>query len=357
VLTTGRQLIDAEEYVLSPDGAKSWIATTKTPLRNERGEIVGIVGISRDITRRRRARMLLEGQAQILEMIASRTPLDQVLDQLLRIFESQMTGVDCSIFLVDEDGIHLRCAAAPSLPETYRQEVDGILIGPESSPSGLAAYRRETVVVTDTLNDPICRDVHELAATCSLRSCSSTPILTPGGSLLGVFSMYWRTLREPDAIDRRLAEIATSTAGIAIERSRDKKALRVSEERFRTIFAAVNDAIIVHDPDTGAFLDFNPRLSEMFGYTRDELLRLDLGDLSTGESPYTLNDAYPLLKRAMAGEEQTFEWQCKAKDARRFWIEVSMRRASFGKRKVLISVARDITKRKRAEEHVARTAD
>ena len=91
ILTTGRQLIDAEEYVLSPDGAKSWIATTKTPLRNERGEIIGIVGISRDITRRRRARMLLEGQAQILEMIASRTPLDQVLDQLLRIFESQMT--------------------------------------------------------------------------------------------------------------------------------------------------------------------------------------------------------------------------------------------------------------------------
>ena len=47
ILTTGRQLIDAEEFVLSPEGAKTWIATTKTPLRNERGEIIGIVGISR----------------------------------------------------------------------------------------------------------------------------------------------------------------------------------------------------------------------------------------------------------------------------------------------------------------------
>ena len=41
VIATGRPMIDSEEYVLEPDGEKLWIATTKVPVRNERGEVAG----------------------------------------------------------------------------------------------------------------------------------------------------------------------------------------------------------------------------------------------------------------------------------------------------------------------------
>ena len=94
--------------------------------------------------------------------------------------------------------------------------------------------------------------------------------------------MYSKEVREPIDAELRIIDVAIRIADIAIERKMAEEALRDSEQRFRAIYGAVNDAIIVHELNTGAFLDFNPRLCEMFGYTRDELLRLDLGGLSTG---------------------------------------------------------------------------
>lgn len=107
---------------------------------------------------------------------------------------------------------------------------------------------------------------------------------------------------------------------------------------------------MVNDADTGTILDVNQRMCEMFGYTRGELLELDVADLSAGVAPYTLRDAAPVLKRAAAGEAVVFEWFCRAKNGRRFWIEISLRRAAFGGHDVLLSTARDVTERRRAAE-------
>jgi PAS domain S-box-containing protein len=56
-----------------------------------------------------------------------------------------------------------------------------------------------------------------------------------------------------------------------------EKALRESEERFRTIFNAVSDAIFVQDLATGAIIDVNQRMCDMYGYTHDEALQLNIG--------------------------------------------------------------------------------
>ena len=61
--------------------------------------------------------------------------------------------------------------------------------------------------------------------------------------------------------------------------------IRQAEERLRVVFDSVNDGIIVHDAETGAFLDVNPRMCQMFGYSREEFLRLNLGELSVGCVP------------------------------------------------------------------------
>ena len=106
--------------------------------------------------------------------------------------------------------------------------------------------------------------------------------------------------------------------------------IRESEERFRTIFEAVNDGILVIDADTLAFLDVNPRVCQMFGYTREELFKLDAEVLAAGVSPYTREEIKPLIQRALAGEALVFEWQSKAKDGHLFWVEISIRRAKYG---------------------------
>jgi diguanylate cyclase (GGDEF)-like protein/PAS domain S-box-containing protein len=124
--------------------------------------------------------------------------------------------------------------------------------------------------------------------------------------------------------------------------------LRASEERFRTIFGSVNDGLFVHDADTHAFLDVNQRVCEMFEYSREEILARDFGALSAGTAPYRGEDAALLLKRAAAGEAVIFEWLCKSKSAREFWIEVALRRTRFGEREVVLATARDITERRMA---------
>jgi diguanylate cyclase (GGDEF)-like protein/PAS domain S-box-containing protein len=234
VIETGRPMIDSEEYVLAPDGGKVWIATTKVPLRNARGEIVGVIGVSRDVTARRLANALRDGQAQILEMIARGAPIATVFDRLVRLIESQLVGVICAAMLLDEDGRRLRHCAAPTLSDAYCQAIDGVEIGPEGASFGAAAYRRELVVVGDIAVDPIWRDYRDLAEAHSLRSCWATPILSSHGVALGAFAVYGRTVREPDAAETRLVDTAARIAGIAVER-------KLAEDRIQ--FMATHDAL------------------------------------------------------------------------------------------------------------------
>ncbi|WP_055047647.1 putative bifunctional diguanylate cyclase/phosphodiesterase [Devosia sp. A16] len=55
VIRSGRALIDHEEYVVRADGTQLWLSTSKLPLRNPEGQIIGLVCSARDITERRRA--------------------------------------------------------------------------------------------------------------------------------------------------------------------------------------------------------------------------------------------------------------------------------------------------------------
>ncbi len=234
VFETGRPMIDSEEYVLAPDGGKVWIATTKVPLRNARGEIFGVIGVSRDVTARRLANALRDGEAQILEMIARSAPLTGVFDRLVRLIESQLAGVICSALLLDEDGRRLRHCAAPSLPDAYCKAIDGVAIGPEAASFGAAAYRREPVVVSDIAADLLWRDYRDRAEPHGLRSCWSIPIPSSHGGVLGVFAMYARTVREPTEAETRLVEVAARIAGIAVER-------KLAEDRIQ--FMATHDAL------------------------------------------------------------------------------------------------------------------
>jgi PAS domain S-box-containing protein len=134
------------------------------------------------------------------------------------------------------------------------------------------------------------------------------------------------------------------------ERTQAELALRESEQRFRTIFDSVNDAIFVHDIATGDILDVNHTMCAMYGYTREEVLRLQIGDMSSDEPPYTQSDARKWMKKASEEGPLLVEWRAKDKGGRLFWIEVNMRRAVINGQDRLVVVARDITERKAIEE-------
>ncbi len=226
VISSGQPMIDREEFVVNASGADKWILSTKVALRNSENEIKGVVGIARNITDRKKAELMRSGQAELLEMIATSAPLEDVLLRLVRLVESQLSGIRCSVLLLDSDGQHLRHAAAPSLPQSFVDAVDGVRIGPNVGSCGTAVYRREAVIVSDIANDPLWENYRELAVAHDFQSCWSTPILSHEGTVLGTFAMYSSTCREPTAADNSLLDMSTRIAGIAIERKHAEDRIR-----------------------------------------------------------------------------------------------------------------------------------
>jgi diguanylate cyclase (GGDEF)-like protein len=120
------------------------------------------------------------------------------------------------------------------LAEAYVKAINGVRIGPKVGSCGTAVYRREAVIVSDIMHDPLWEDFRELAGAHGYRSCWSTPILSHQGAVLGVFAMYSKTVRLPTDLEANLIEVTTRIAGIAIER-------KLAEDRIH--FMANHDAL------------------------------------------------------------------------------------------------------------------
>jgi PAS domain S-box-containing protein len=252
-----------------PDGSPGWLHINIAFIKEDH-QIKEVLGISRDITERRRNELLITSQNRVLELLASGAPLSAILETICRSVEELVPGVLCSILLLEGD--RLRHGAAPSLPHDYNQKVDGLKIGPTVGSCGTAAYLKKPVIVSDTFTDPLWADYREIAKQYGLRACWSTPILSQQGEVLGTFAMYYREVRSPSAYELQLIERTAHLASLAIERAQTQAHLRASEQRYRSLFESVPIGLYRSTPE-GRIVDANDALVQMLGYpSREKLL-------------------------------------------------------------------------------------
>jgi PAS domain S-box-containing protein len=180
----------------------------------------------------REAGDLLQAQNRVLECIARGAPLEETLDVLLRAIEAQTPDTLASILLLEPDGLHVRHAAAPSLPEGYVRAIDGEPIGPKAGSCGTAAYLGKSVIVSDIASDPLWDDYRGVALGHGLRACWSTPIVDGRQRVLGTFAMYFRQPGAPTERDQKTIDVTTYTAAIAIVADRDRQEARGREVQF-----------------------------------------------------------------------------------------------------------------------------
>jgi PAS domain S-box-containing protein len=223
-----------------------------------------------DVTERRRTEALLAGEKRVLEAIAGGGVLSDVLADLCRMVESQGDGLLCSVLLVEGD--RLSGASAPSLPRAYVEAIDGLAIGPQAASCGTAVFRRQPVIVADVAVDPLWDTYRVLALAHGLRACWSVPVLDAAGTPLASLAVYHRMPRHPEPADRRLIDRAARLAGIAIERVRAERALRESEQRYRTLVTSIPDVVWLVDR-AGHTLFVSPNVEKVGGYTAEELYR------------------------------------------------------------------------------------
>ena len=223
-LTAGEP-VDQEVRYRRADGTYRWFLDSAVPLRDEQGQIVKWYAMLHDIEDRKRAEMLLAGEKRLLEMIARGDSRALILDALCRLFEEVASGSLSSILLLDPNASCLRHGAAPSLPLQYTEAIDGAVIGPSVGSCGTAAYRGQSVIVSDIATDPLWADYRDLALAHGLRACWSSPILSSDGRVLGTFATYYREPRSPTPQEQNVIEQITHLASIAVEREQAEQAL------------------------------------------------------------------------------------------------------------------------------------
>ncbi len=147
------------------------------------------------------------------------------------------------------------------------------------------------------------------------------------------------------------AAIAPATIGGAdrvISLQRDITARKRRQQEYEQIFNAVNDAISVHDPETGDIVDANDSLCTLTGYDKAELQALGPTAISATDAGYTEAKAQAVIGDVVeTGESQRLEWLIETKEGNRRWLEVNGTAATIGGDERYLSIGRDITERKR----------
>ncbi len=131
------------------------------------------------------------------------------------------------------------------------------------------------------------------------------------------------------------------------ERKHAEKALRESEQRFRTLVEQAADAVFLNTLE-GKILDANQRACESLGYTREQLLSMTLAEIDLEVESHRHKERF--WDKLVQGQRFTFEGLHRRKDGTTFPVEVSVGLLELSGERVMLGLARDITERKQAEE-------
>jgi PAS domain S-box-containing protein len=284
------------------------------------------------------------GQRELLERIAAGAPLNELLEQIVRLVEAQSEGMLCSILLLDER--RLRHGAHSSLPDQFIQNIDGSQIGPNAGSCGSAAHLGERVIVEDIATHPYWNDYRHLALPLGLRACWSSPIFSPERDVLGTFAMYYREPRRPNARELVWVDRATHLAAIAMCRDRAAQVLQRSEARYRQIIDTAYEGVWLTDSDANT-LFVNGRSAELLGYTSEELLGRSWFEFVAASSRAVARE---LVQRTQNSSQQV-ELLFRRKDGSQFWaiVAASAVRNEQGAPIGMLGMLTDITELRKAE--------
>jgi PAS domain S-box-containing protein len=131
--------------------------------------------------------------------------------------------------------------------------------------------------------------------------------------------------------------------------------LKENEKKYRQIFNATNDGIVIHNAKSGLIQDANDKMLSMFGYKKEEIIGMSLDQIGSGIAPYHHKSAKKNIENAVRKGNVIFEWHSKKKQGDLFWAEVNFRCSKIDEGNKIIGVFRDITERKKTQAVMIQT--
>ncbi len=350
---------------LRADGAQVWTLLRVSPVLRD-GQHSGCLALVSDITKRKHAEEALRRLNRELQAISNCN------QALLRATDEQSLLEQICRIVCDEAGYRMAFVAyaehdeAKSVrPVAWSGAEEGYLASAGITwadtdrgrgPTGTAIRSGKTCCTEDFATDPRLAPWREIALQHGFRSGIALPLKDENDNAFGSLTIH---SAQPNAFTseeiRLLEELAGDLAfGIVTLRSgaarkRAEEALRESETRFRTFVDHAGDALFVYDLEQRTIIDVNRQACESIGYTRQELIGKTPGAFHLESDQAEMEFG---IERDATGETVFDTHWHRRKDGSTFPVEVHTTLVSYGGRRFLLKVARDITDRLRAEEAI-----
>jgi len=307
MLETGHPIIGKIEESTWLDGSNRHESVSKYPLYDEIGEIIGIWGVSRDVTDielvKEAQRESEQRYSQLREQ--NRAFTWEVNEQGLFIFVDYMSEV---ILGYPADELINKKHFFDLCPEDEREVLK----------QGAFDVFKRRESFCNLVNKALSKDGHILWL-----STNGIPMINGDGSLRGYRGS------DTDITERKLIE----------------EQLRKSEEKFRTYIEKAPMGIFIAD-ETGKYTEVNPAACQMTGYNEKELLNLTIADFLAPES---LNKGLLLFEKMMAEGYAEGDIICLKKFNEKFWVNLVSVKLSDNR---VIGFHTDISKKKEAQAQI-----
>jgi PAS domain S-box-containing protein len=279
---------------------------TIAPVRDARGVIADFIAIKQDITERQRAEeeraRLFAGIEQCAESIIITDPKGTI--QYVNPAFSQVSGYSRE----EAIGRNPRLLKSGRHGHSFFEDLWNTIAAGKTWHGEITNRRKDGRLYTDDVR--------------------VSPVRDPGGELTHFIANQF------DITERKRAE----------------EALSASETRYRRLFEAAQDGILLVDSETGTITDINPYLLEILGYTLEEVLGRKLWEIGSLPDAVRSRDAFRHLREAEFLRYEDLPLETKSGDRREVEF-VSNVYESDGQRVIQCNI-RDITPRKRAEDEV-----
>lgn len=343
---------EIEVRLLPATGEMRWVRLLGQPVRDDLGVLSRLHGTVMDVTRRKLAELRQSTEHAVGRLLAESPTAGEVMPEILETLCRALGWACGAMWMMDRDkGVLARSAVwarhCPRVETFFRLSRHALRLPACTGLVGRALRTGQPAWIVDVAGEAGFPRA-ETARAAGLRAALAFPIQA-GAEVLGIVELFADRPQQPDPEWMGSVHFIGRHIGQHIQREQAEAALRESEAHFRALVEQASDSFYVHDAE-GRVTDVNQHACDSLGYSRAELLAMNLGDIDADLPQRRLTSLLAAIRPGAA--PVALESRHRRRDGSLFPVEVRTGPIQVNGRRQLLSLVRDVTERKEMQDHI-----